>query len=122
AQQHGQGRFLQSHDLLHQDAVDEFVQPIFVVEEGKDVFLGGSSRRRRETNAARINAAKLLQKVADGFVRTSGLRSGASFRRNRSGGVGYCNGAGCWGGKTIRRANESRESGTQSTRGSGVFP
>ena len=53
-------RFRQTHDLLHQHAVHQFIKPIVMIGEFDDVPLRRPAGRRIEADALRWDAAEML--------------------------------------------------------------
>src|SRR5262249_21975583 len=58
-----QERFLKSHELLHQEAVDQFVHPLGAFKEANQVVVRGSSRRDVGADPRRIDATELFEHV-----------------------------------------------------------
>ena len=54
------------HGFLHQDAVDEFVEPVFMVVEPDDVIDGPAARGRVLADAFEGDRAEPTVKVGDG--------------------------------------------------------
>ena len=58
--------FLESHGLLHQDAVDQLIEPVFVVVEPDDVVDGAGTRGRVLADALEGDRAEPAVEVGDG--------------------------------------------------------
>lgn len=80
SQQHRQGRFGVPRGFLHQNAVHKFTDPVLVLQNPKEVFLGGFSGWGPGADAAGVDAAELLQHLGD-----VGKRDGSSRHRRTSG-------------------------------------
>ena len=73
---HSDERFLESHGLLHQDAVDQLIEPVFVVVEPDDVVDGPGARGRVLADALEGDRAEPAVEVGDGpgLLRGPGTR------------------------------------------------
>ena len=56
----GQIRFAETHRLLHQGAINEFVEPSIACHRSEQVALGGGARRRPKANALQRDIAQPL--------------------------------------------------------------